>query len=202
MRTATIVILGATAFGLAVGIPVSLAIASRPAPVPAVIESVSATPSQTPSSSKSATAGSTPAEAAATVHPATTPPPAPVAVPQPQGTIALTVWHDHGADNRCVAVETIYENRSDTALNTVTQVFVTMYTPKHANGTYPALKDGPTKSMTQTVGIPPYGTRTIGWNVCAHELVAKQNPPPADGVDGYLEEIGARPTSFTWDWVR
>ena len=122
--------------------------------------------------------------------------------PAPQGSVAVTVWHDLSSDNKCAWVETVYENRSNTAVNTITQTFQTTYTPKHKDGTYPDDKNGPTKTLTQTAGIAPYKSRTLDWHVCAPELAALQNKPPADGIDAFMEEIGAIPTQFRWKWIQ
>lgn len=165
-----------------------------PAPQPAV--TVTATLTVTATVTVTATPTALASEAPA---PETTP--APVKAHVPQGALALIEWHDQAATNKCVQVMTVYENRSDTAVNSITQKFQTMYTPKHAEGEYPDSVDGPDKSMTQVAGIAPYKTRTLYWDVCAPELASKQNPPPADGTDSFMSEIGAQPRSFTWKWV-
>ena len=119
----------------------------------------------------------------------------------PTGDVVLDEWHDQDSSNVCVNVQTFYDNRSDTAVDKVTQYFVADYTPKHKTGQYPALVDGPTVGLTQTVGIPPYPRKEINWQVCAPALAALQNPPPADGTDAYMSQIGARPVEMTWTWV-
>ncbi|GAA2816788.1 hypothetical protein GCM10010441_46650 [Kitasatospora paracochleata] len=119
----------------------------------------------------------------------------------PQGSLALTVWHDEGASNTCVSVQTVYENRSDTAINSIKQTFQTLYTPKHRDGEYPDSVNGPIKTLTQVAGIAPYQSRTLYWDVCAPELASKQNPPPADGTDSFMSEIGAQPMTNSWTWV-
>ncbi|MFF2505797.1 hypothetical protein ACFVTY_20760 [Streptomyces sp. NPDC058067] len=53
----------------------------------------------------------------------------------PLGSVALTEWHDGDATNKCVNVMTVYENRSDTAVISITQNFQTLHTPKHADAT-------------------------------------------------------------------
>ncbi|WP_189189235.1 hypothetical protein [Streptomyces albiflavescens] len=99
-------------------------------------------------------------------------------------------------------VMTVYENRSDTAVISISQKFQTLYTPKHADGEYPDDVDGPVKTLTQDAGIAPYGTRTLYWQVCAPELASKQNPAPADGTDSFMSEIGAQPRATAWDWAK
>ncbi|MFE7860131.1 hypothetical protein [Streptomyces sp. NPDC057403] len=99
-------------------------------------------------------------------------------------------------------VMTVYENRSDTAVISITQKFQTLYTPKHADGEYPDDVDGPVKTLSQDAGIAPYGTRTLYWQVCAPELASKQNPVPPDGTDSFMSEIGAQPRATVWDWER
>lgn len=128
--------------------------------------------------------------------------PAPTPARTPLGSVALTEWHDGDATNKCVNVMTVYENRSDTAVISITQKFQTSYTPKHADGGYPDDVDGPVKTLTQDAGIAPYGTRTLYWQVCAPELASKQNPVPADGTDSFMSEIGAQPRATTWDWAQ
>ncbi|MEV7740055.1 hypothetical protein AB0O75_49975 [Streptomyces sp. NPDC088921] len=128
--------------------------------------------------------------------------PAPAPARTPQGSVALTEWHDGDATNKCVNVMTVYENRSDTAVISITQKFQTLYTPKHADGEYPDEVDGPVKTLTQDAGIAPYGTRTLYWQVCAPELAPKQNPVPPDGTDSFMSEIGAQPRTTTWDWAQ
>ncbi|MGW1809762.1 hypothetical protein [Streptomyces sp. NPDC002078] len=114
--------------------------------------------------------------------------------------MALAEWHDEGASNKCVSVSTRYENRSDTAVNTITQTFQTLYTPRHKDDEYPDEVNGPTKTLTQVAGIAPYQERTLYWDVCAPELASKQNPPPPDGTDGFMSEIGAQPMQYSWKW--
>ena len=96
---------------------------------------------------------------------------------------------------------TVYENRSDTAVISITQKFQTSYTPKHADGEYPDDVDGPVKTLTQDAGIAPYGTRTLYWQVCAPELASKQNPVPLDGTDSFMSEIGAQPRAPSFSWL-
>jgi hypothetical protein len=120
---------------------------------------------------------------------------------RPQGEVVLDEWHDTAGDLTCAEAQTFYDNRSDTAVTTVTQTFVTTYTPKHQDGQYPDLVDGPSKTLTQTVGIAPYSRKMIMWRVCAPELASKQNPPSPDGTDSFMSEIGAVPKSFRWLWV-
>ena len=96
----------------------------------------------------------------------------------------------------------MYDNRSDTAIDTVTQSVQSLYTPKHKIGTYPELVAGPIKTVTQSVGIAAFAQKRITWEVCVPELVPLQNKPPADGLDGYQEEIVGRPTAFRWTWFR
>ncbi|MGW4888155.1 hypothetical protein [Streptomyces murinus] len=99
-------------------------------------------------------------------------------------------------------VMTVFENRSDTAVISITQKFQTSYTPKHDDGEYPDDVDGPVKTLAQDAGIAPYRTRTLYWQVCAPELASKQNPVPADGTDSFMSEIGAQPRATTWDWAQ
>ncbi|MGW2426837.1 hypothetical protein ACWC0C_48300 [Streptomyces sp. NPDC001709] len=99
-------------------------------------------------------------------------------------------------------VMTVYENRSDTAVISITQKFQTLYTPEHADGEYPDDVDGPVKTLTQDAGIASYGTRTLYWQVCAPELASKQNPVPPDGTDSFRVEIGAQPRATAWDWAQ
>jgi hypothetical protein len=115
--------------------------------------------------------------------------------------LVLTVWHDEAASNTCVTVSTVYENQSDTAVVTIAQSFQTIYTPKHNQGEYPNLVDGPIKTLEQVAGIAPYQNRLLYWNVCAPELADKQNPPPANGIDSFQSEIGAQPRTYTWKWA-
>ncbi|GAA4598109.1 hypothetical protein GCM10023194_74790 [Planotetraspora phitsanulokensis] len=109
-------------------------------------------------------------------------------------------WHDQVADSKCVKVQTFYENRSNTAIKMIAQTFLTDYTPKHRAGQYPDSKNGPIKTLTQNVGIPPFETREVTWDVCAPELAKLMNPPSADGTDGYMSEVGAAPQGFKWRW--
>ncbi|WP_055631345.1 hypothetical protein [Streptomyces griseoruber] len=126
----------------------------------------------------------------------------PVPARTPQGSVALTEWHDGDATNKCVNVMTVYENRSDTAVISITQKFQTLYTPKHADGEYPDDVDGPVKTLAQDAGIAPYGTRTLYWQVCTPELASKQNPVPLDGTDSFMSEISAQPRATAWDWAQ
>ncbi|MGO4341522.1 hypothetical protein [Pedococcus sp. 2YAF34] len=96
---------------------------------------------------------------------------------------------------------TTYDNRSDTAIDSVTQTFITNYTPKHKEGEYPDSVTGPAKTMTQVVGIAAYSQKVVTWEVCAPELASKQNPPRPDGLDSFMSEIGAAPADFSWRWV-
>ncbi|SBW18605.1 putative membrane protein [Candidatus Protofrankia californiensis] len=118
----------------------------------------------------------------------------------PQGEIVLTEWHDTTSTNTCVRVQTYYQNRSDTAIREISQSFVTLYTPRHPEGTYPGLREGPVKTLTQSAGIPPFEQRILYWDVCAPELAKLQNPPRPDGTNSYMSEIGAQPRGFTWTW--
>ncbi|MFJ9120338.1 hypothetical protein ACIRJO_32990 [Streptomyces sp. NPDC102394] len=161
-------------------VTVTQTIAPTPTPTPTPVASrTSATPTQAPSSA-----------------------PAPTPARTPQGSVALTEWHDGDATDKCVNVMTVYENRSDTAVISITQKFQTLYTPKHADGEYPDDVDGPVKTLSQDAGIAPYGTRTLYWQVCAPELASKQNPVPPDGTDSFMSEIGAQPRATVWDWER
>lgn len=164
------------------------------APTVTVTQTIAPTPTPTPTSTPAARRTS------ATPTPAVSSAPAPARTPQ--GSVALTEWHDGDATNKCVNVMTVYENRSDTAVISVTQKFQTLYTPKHADGEYPDDVDGPVKMLTQDAGIAPYGTRTLYWQVCAPELASKQNPVPADGTDSFMSEIGAQPRATAWDWAQ
>ena len=130
----------------------------------------------------------------------TTPSPSPTPARLPQGELVVDGWQNGAADLKCVDVQTSYDNRSDTAVDSVTQTFITHYTPKHKGG-YPDLVDGPAKILTQTVGIAPYSKKTITWHVCAPELASKQNPPPPDMPGYFMSEIGATPTLCNWRWV-
>nr|WP_168516630.1 hypothetical protein [Streptomyces sp. S1D4-11]QIZ01262.1 hypothetical protein HEP87_56130 [Streptomyces sp. S1D4-11] len=150
------------------------------------------TPTSTPAASRTS----------AIRTPAASSEPAPIPARTPLGSVALTEWHDGDATNKCVNVMTVYENRSDTGVISITQKFQTSYTPKHADGKYPDDVDGPVKTLTQDAGIAPYGTRTLYWQVCAPELASKQNPVPADGTDSFMSEIGAQPRATTWDWAQ
>src|SRR6476646_8632690 len=67
----------------------------------------------------------------AVAQPAPSPTPAQPAPRTPQGTVVLSDAHNLGGDLRCTDVQIIYDNRSDTAVNTITQAFVMTYTPKH-----------------------------------------------------------------------
>ena len=102
---------------------------------------------------------------------------------RPQGELVLDEWHDTAGDLTCAEVQTFYDNRSDTAVATVTQTFLTNYTPKHRERQYPDSVDGPSKTLTQTVGIAPYSRKMIMWRLFAPELASKQNPPSSDGTD-------------------
>ncbi len=126
----------------------------------------------------------------------------PPAEKTPQGELALDEWHDTAGSPTCATVQTFYDNRSDTAVDKVTQAFQTTYTPKHADGQYPDAVNGPLKKVTQTVGVAPYTRKQIMWQVCAPELKDKQNPPRPDGLDSFMSEIGAQPTSYEWTWTR
>ncbi|WSM52474.1 hypothetical protein OG963_01870 [Streptomyces sp. NBC_01707] len=147
---------------------------------------------------------STPAASHASAIPTPTASSAPAPAPPraPLGSVTLTEWHDGDATNKCVNVMTVYENRSDTAVISITQKFQTSYTPKHADGEYPDDVDGPVKTLTQDAGIAPYGTRTLYRQVCAPDLASKQNPVPADGTDSFMSEIGAQPRAISWDWAQ
>ncbi|WP_128381295.1 hypothetical protein [Streptomyces cavernae] len=164
------------------------------APAVTVTQTITLTPTPT----------STPVASQASAIPTPTVSPAPEVAPAriPQGSVALTEWHNGDATNECVNVMTVYENRSDTAVISITQKFQTMYTPKHADGEYPDDVDGPVKTLTQDAGIAPYGTRTLYWQVCAPELASKQNPVPPDGTDSFMSEIGAQPRAIVWNWAQ
>ncbi|WP_331755580.1 hypothetical protein [Streptomyces sp. NBC_01643] len=118
----------------------------------------------------------------------------------PLGSIALTQWHDGDATNKCANVMTVYENRSDTAVISITQKFQTSYTPKHADGECPDDVDGPVKRLTQDAGIAPCGTRTLYWQLCAPELAAKQNdfPIPQTRLPRPLRPDGDLVKSVQW----
>lgn len=170
----------------------------RPAERP-IVNAENEVTSPVPVVTVTATVVISPSATAPVIAPPTT---SPTPKRRPQGTVVLDEWHDQSATLTCVNVQTYYDNRSDTAVNTITQSFVTMYTPKHADGQYPSEIDGPVKTLTQTVGIAPYTRKAIFWDVCAPELADKQNPPRADGIDAFESEIGARPDYFTWSWVK
>jgi len=163
------------------------------APMVTVTQTITSTPTSTPTPAASRTS------ATPTLAVSSTPAIAPARAPQ--GSVALTEWHDGDATNKCVNVMTVYENRSDTAVISITQKFQTLYTPKHADGAYPDEVDGPVKMLTQDAGIASYGTRTLYWQVCAPELASKQNPVPPDGTDSFMSEIGAQPRATVWDWA-
>lgn len=164
------------------------------APTVTVTQTIAPTPTPTPTPTPIASRTS------ATLAPAVSSAPTPAPARTPQGSVALTEWHDGDATNKCVNVMTVYENRSDTAVISITQKFQTLYTPKHADGGYPDQVDGPVKMLTQDAGIAPYATRTLYWQVCAPELASKQNPVPPDGTDSFMSEIGAQPRATAWDW--
>lgn len=166
------------------------------APTVTVTQTVTPTPMPTPTSTPAASHTSAIPTPTASSAPAPAPPRAPL------GSVTLTEWHDGDATNKCVNVMTVYENRSDTAVISITQKFQTSYTPKHADGEYPDDVDGPVKTLTQDAGIAPYGTRTLYWQVCAPDLASKQNPVPADGTDSFMSEIGAQPRATSWDWAQ
>ncbi|GAB2816688.1 hypothetical protein GCM10022221_13460 [Actinocorallia aurea] len=119
----------------------------------------------------------------------------------PQGSVVLVERHTTVAGDECARVVAVYENRSDTAVVSITQSFQTMYTPKHEDGTYPDDKNGPIKTLTQDAGIAPFGTRQLTWDVCAPELTKLMNPYPEDGIDSFLSEVGAVPTKTRWKWL-
>ncbi|MFI0962956.1 hypothetical protein ACH4S8_16375 [Streptomyces sp. NPDC021080] len=168
---------------------------AKAAPTVTVTETITVTATPTPTSAPAA--GST----SATLESAVSPAPVTARARVPQGSVALTEWHDGDATSTCVNVMTVYENRSDTAVISIRQAFCTSYTPKHADGEYPDDVDGPLKTLSQDAGIAPYGTRTLYWEVCAPELASKQNPLPADGTDSFMSEMGAQPRGTTWDWA-
>jgi hypothetical protein len=184
--------------GLGVGLPVAVAIVVVGVLVVhnrghAAPDAASAAPTVTVTATPEATLPApTPTESASN--------PSPSPTKTPQGVVVVADFHAGAATNTCVSVQTLYENRSDTAVNTVTQSFVTTYTPKHKAGTYPSDVNGPTKTLTTTAGIAPFQSRWVVWQVCAPELAALQNPPPADGTDAFMSEIGALPKSLTWTW--
>ncbi|MGW2743928.1 hypothetical protein [Streptomyces sp. NPDC001450] len=72
--------------------------------------------------------------------------------------------------------------------------------PRHKDGEYPHEVNGTVKTLTQVAGIAPYQERTLYWHVCAPKLASKQNPPPSDGADGFMSEIGAQPKRYSWKW--
>lgn len=92
-------------------------------------------------------------------------------------------------------VQTFYDNRSDTAVKTVTQGFVTMYTPKHSAGQYPAQVSGPAKTLTQAAGISPHSRKMLIVARLCSRLATSQNPPGPDGTDSFMSETGAVPMS-------
>ncbi|MFG2520193.1 hypothetical protein [Streptomyces sp. NPDC048527] len=166
--------------------------ATRAAPTVTITQTITATPPPGPRASAAAAATTTPPTKTASSP----------ARPAPQGSVALGEWHDGDATNKCVNVMTHYENRSDTAVISITQTLQTNYTPKHSKDEYPDSVDGPLKTLTQDAGIEPYGERTLYWQVCAPELASKQNPVPADGTDSFMSEIGAQPRTTTWHWAK
>ena len=119
------------------------------APTVTVIQTIATTPTPTPSPTPVASRTS------ATPTPTVSSAPAPAPARTPQGSVALTEWHDGDATNKCVNVMTVYENRSDTAVISITQKFQTLYTPKHTDGEYPDEVDGPVKTLSQDAGIAP-----------------------------------------------
>ena len=183
--------------GLGIGTPIAVAIAvvggmavDRPPSAPVAAR---AAPTVT------MTATPTPIEPSAPPTPSS-PAPAPSPSKAPQGVVLVTSFHDGDATNTCVSVQTFYENRSDTAVNTVTQSFVTLYTPKHKAGTYPSEVDGPIKTLTTTVGIAPFQSRWVVWQAWRTGTCRLAEPSSSDGTDAFMSEIGAQPTSLTWKW--
>src|SRR6185437_15216635 len=164
------VLLAAAVAGLAISVPISVAplirgnrevtTAVKSAPTTATSQSPSqhraessvarslATPSQSPLPRRAA-ASTTPTPAVASVTKA------------PEGTVVTAVWHDMAATNTCVSVQVVYDNRSDTAVDTIRQDFQTLYTPKHGAAQFPSEVDGPIETVSQQVGIPPFAQKTI-----------------------------------------
>lgn len=175
-----------------VGKTQSSSVSSSPTPESLASTLPSSSPSPVPTVTVTETVTTTPKP----VTPTQAPP-----KKQPQGTMAIDEWNDLSGTLTCAVVQVFDDNRSDTPILTIRQTFVTSYTPKHAEGQYPALVDGPAKTLSQTVGIPPYTRKEILWKVCAPELAPLQNPPRPDGIDGFLSEIGARPTTANWTWT-
>jgi hypothetical protein len=194
MRAKTAVLVGA-----GVGAPIAIAIVVAALLLRHNPSPIRATANAAPLAAASVSAASSPDSDPTSAVPATTPS-SPSPSKRPLGSLAITNWSDIWSDNKCVDVRVWYDNRSDTAVDVITQSFLTNYTPKHRPGTYPDLVDGPTKTLSQQVGIQAFTKKIIEWNVCAPELVALQNPPPPDGTDSFQEEIGAKPTYFHWTW--
>ncbi|MEO3788403.1 hypothetical protein ABGB12_34170 [Actinocorallia sp. B10E7] len=128
-------------------------------------------------------------------------PPEPSSRPVPQGSVVLVHRSTTASDDECTRIVTVYENRSNTAVVSITQSFQTSYAPKHEEGEYPEDKDGPVKTLTQDAGIAPYATRQLTWDVCAPELTKLMNPYPEDGTGGFMSEVGAVPTKTRWKWL-
>jgi hypothetical protein len=174
--------------------------------------------SSTHSERLSAAAGTpTPSPASTTLKPTVTPTqalaptltrapvvsvPAPVAtaalaVPpaaRPVGVLAIASWHDTAFNGTCVTVEVNHQNRSDTAINQMTQVFQTFYTPMHAEGEYPPQVNGPLVTASGSAGVAAFASRQLNWQVCAPELTSLRGPDAND------QDIGAQPQTTSWTW--
>lgn len=159
---------------------------------------------QTPQSllTVTVTAVSTTTVTATVQAPPAAPQPSPVASQRadPVGAVAITKFSGIADTRTCSTVEVTYDNRSDRAVNSITQEFLVYYYPKHDEGTYPDLKEGARKSATQIVGIAAYSVKTVRWQLCAPELSALQNPP-GPNPQNYMEKIASRPDKFSWEWV-
>lgn len=191
--------------GLAAGLPIAFAIVATSTLHHNSPHPVAVTPAPTVTVTETQTETSSPVE---TPTPAETPSsfntPAAAPTVQPEGTLAIADWHDKGnsADGTCVTVQIVYENRSNTAIDAVSQNFQTLYTPQHAPNTYPGEVNGPTKTLTQQVGVAAFQQRTTYWEVCAPELASVKSgmDPNGNGTDTYEGDIGAQPQGATWTW--
>jgi hypothetical protein len=189
-------------FGLAASLPISGAIVAAQILTDHGIPQPSASPvALAPSTPQASPIAENPSPLPSPSVTPTTRRPAPVRTHHiPQGSVSLVQHNETAATNKCSRVVAIYENRSDTAVISITQSFQTTYTPKHRDGEYPDDKNGPVKTLTQTAGIPPYGTRQVTWDVCAPELAKLMNPYHQGETDSWMNEMGSVPTKLHWAW--
>jgi hypothetical protein len=113
----------------------------------------------------------------------------------PQGTVTETFMQDGDIDTNCTDVTITVDNRSDTAVLTVTLSFKTSYSgyPTPNSSLRQMLVSAATAPETVPAGVPPHSERDVRLRECVTA------PFHVDEPDRSFTD--AIPVSFSWKWA-